>query len=126
MKCKFRVLLSVLFIMNVSAMDNSKSNKASEGLFKLMCQAYNRANNSTLNALLGLPEQPFDHSEKALIAQVQSFIDQGADPNFSLFFKVPMPGNVGMQLPTSVWLAQKLNYREVVNLFSDYTKKRVE
>ena len=118
MRFKFRVLLSVLFIMNLSAMDNAESNKASGRLFKLMTQAYNRANRRTVNALLGLPEEPFDHSEKALLPQVQSFINQGADPNFSLFFKVPMPGNVGMQLPTSVWLAQELQYQEIIDLFS--------
>jgi hypothetical protein len=116
----FRILISFLFIMSISAMDNGESEKASRQLFTLMNKAHGYATGKTFNALLGLPEEPFDFSEQSLLPKAQSLLDQGADANYKIAFamSVAVAEKHGLLLPTSMELAQKLKYQEIVNLFS--------
>lgn len=112
-----RILVGILFVTNVCAMQNqSASDQASKQLYGVMIRANNIINKTSLLE----NDDGFDPSEKSLLPKVQSFLNQGADPNFRLAFMVPMGigEKFGWPLPTSMELAQKLKYQEIVNLFS--------
>lgn len=120
MKFKFRILVGIIVIMSISAMDNDESQKVSRHLFGLMNKAHGHATGKTFNSLLGLPEEPFDFSEQSLLPKAQSLLDQGADPNYKLAFamSVAVAEKYGLLLPTSMELARKLNYQEIIDIFS--------
>lgn len=115
-----RIFLSMLFFVSVSAMQKPADlDQASRQLYYVMIRASNIINGTSLLGNI----DGFDPSEKSLLSHVQSLINQGADPNYKLAFMMPMGigQKHGIRLPTSMELAQKLNYQEIVNLFS--TKK---
>jgi hypothetical protein len=55
-----------------------------------------------------------------LLPKAQSLLDQGADPNHKLTFAFVFP------LPTSIELAQQLNYQKIINTFSAYSKQKIK
>ena len=114
-----RILVSMLFFMSLAGMDKATANSdlASEQLYGLMARVYSKVNNRSFNSLIGLPEEPFDPSEQSIIPKVQVLLSKGADPDNNLIFKLPMPGDIGMKLPTSMEFAQQLGYKKVEILF---------
>jgi hypothetical protein len=59
----YRILISILFVMNLSAIDNKEVGLMSKRLFALMNKAYAHFTGKTFKMVLNLPEEPFDFSE---------------------------------------------------------------
>lgn len=116
------VVLTVLFFLRVSAMDKQTDSEiASEQLYGVMIRAHNIVNK---RSLLG-NDGTFDPSESNLIMLVKPLLERQADPNYKLYFKVPIcvNGITSVPLPTSMELAKKLAYKKIEHLMLIYSEK---
>lgn len=115
---KLRITLLMLFCICMSLVGmektDSSSDQASKQLYGLLVRASNIVNKKSL-----LPDEGhFDPSEKSLLPWAQWLLSKRADPNYKLYFNVPMGVRAtSIRLPTSMELAQKLDYKDIEFLF---------